>query len=187
MPITDETMKKDERALSDPFRVTETPIATSSWSAADAAYPVETIANDLTRFARNLAELDFSLKSAQDKNSKDKAALFLEMLEVVDGFERVFLNIQKKQDLVTPQMKKWIGNFRAVYRVLQDVLSQHGVTRIENLEQGFDPAWHKAVEIVSDPLRPEGTIAEEITAGYLWNDIILRKSGVAVVRHSTNE
>jgi molecular chaperone GrpE len=179
-------MKTKRDALPDPFRITETSITISSWGPNENAEPLETIAKDVTRLTRNLAELGFSFKSAQDQNSKDKAALFLEVLEVVDGFERVFLSIQKKQDQLNPQMKKWISNFRALYRMLRNVLNRHGVTRIENLDKGFDPAWHKAVETVSDVSQPEGTIVEEIKAGYLWNNFVLRISEVVVVIHSTD-
>ncbi|OGO07221.1 MAG: nucleotide exchange factor GrpE, partial [Chloroflexi bacterium RBG_13_60_13] len=86
-----------------------------------------------------------------------------------------------KEDQVTPQMRIWIGNFRTVRRLLDKVLIEQGITKIESLDRQFDPSWHRAAEVVADPSRPEGTIVEETTTGYLWRGEVLRKAEVVVV------
>ena len=80
-------------------------------------------------------------------------------------------------------MKKWIGNFRTVYRLLDKVLSEQGVTKIESLDQAFDPHWHKVVGTVVDPSKQDGTIVEETKRGYVWQNQILREAEVIVVRN----
>ena len=147
--------------------------------------PVGTIEGDIRALMKKLGEADFAL-GKQDKESQGKTKkLLLSLLDIMDSFERVFDAVHKKPDLVTKQMKKWIANFRTIHRMLRQVLSDQGVTRIENLDQGFDPQWHQVLETVNDPAQEEGAITEEVKAGYVWHGVILRKAEVMVVRHDT--
>ena len=108
-------------------------------------------------------------------------------MEVLDAFERVFRHVHSKEDLVTPQMKICFGNFSTVRRLLERVLSEQDVTRIEIVDRTFDPQWHKVAEIVVDETKPEGTIVEELKKGFLWRNQILRKAEVVVVRNAPGE
>jgi len=151
----------------------------------DDTVPMASIEGDIRGLMKKLGEADFAL-SKQEKESQDRTKkLLLSLLDIMDSFERVFDAVHNKPDLVTKQMKKWIANFRTIHRMLRQVLSDQGVTRIENLDQGFDPQWHKVLETVDDPAQEEGAITEEVKAGYVWHGVILRKAEVMVVRHDT--
>ncbi len=113
--------------------------------------------------------------------------MLIALLDVADSFDRVFRAVHAKEDQVTPQMKIWLGNFRSVRRLLEKLLTDAGVTPIENVAGRFDPAWHKAAEAIVDTERPEGMIVEELKKGYLWKGQLLRKAEVTVVRHEADE
>jgi molecular chaperone GrpE len=81
-------------------------------------------------------------------------------------------------------MKIWIGNYSTVRRLLERFLSEQGITRIEILNQTFDPQWHKVADIVADSTKPDGTITEEVKKGYVWQNQVLRKAEVVVVRNA---
>jgi molecular chaperone GrpE (heat shock protein) len=102
---------------------------------------------------------------------------------VLDAFDRVFRAVAAKPDAVTPQMNIWVGNFRAVRRLLERLLRDEGVARIETVAGEFDPRWHVVAETVVDPARASGAIVDEVKAGYVWRDAVLRKSEVIVVRN----
>lgn len=146
--------------------------------------PLEAVIGDLGALLRRVAELDLAL--TEEKRARDKATekILLQILEAIDGFERVFRAVHAKEDLVTKQMKVWLGNFRTVRRLLDNILAEHQVTPIQNLDAGFDPQWHRVMETVADPSRPDGAIAEELTRGYLRGREILRKSEVVVVKNA---
>lgn len=162
--------------------IDETPLPLVAWADRDAP-AIEVLTSDIGRLMREIAELRFSLAEAERAQEKRTERLLLQILEAIDGFERVFRAAKEKEDQVTKQMKIWLGNFRTVRRLLDNILDEQGVTPIRNLDQGFDPHWHKAVETVADPSRADGTIAEELRHGYLRGTSILRKSEVVVVNN----
>lgn len=168
------------------LEITEEPTPLYGWKSGD-RFDHRVIEEDLRSLMRRLAEVKFEQRTEREQSHKEKAKLFLAILESMDAFERIFRNIHAKQDLVTPQMKKWVGNFRTIYRMLGSLLEEQGVVRIENLEEGFDPYWHRAMETVEDVTRPHGTIVEEIRPGHLWQGQILRKADVVVVRNEGSE
>ena len=138
------------------------------------------IESDLCSLMRKVGETEYMLSQNGQRADSAMRKTLLSLLAVSDSFENVFAVVQEKQDLVTPQMKKWLGNFRTTYRLLRQALEDDGVTRIENLDAGFDPHWHTVADTVTDPSKPDGTILKEVCAGYLWRKMILRKAEVVV-------
>lgn len=149
--------------------------------AAQSASPLSVVEQDIRRLMVQLSEARTALRQNEAQYIESTKALFLELIEVLDAFERVFRNIGAKAGQVTPQMKTWIGNFRTVRRLLDKPLAEQGVVKIENLDAGFDPHWHRVAEVVGDPTKPEGTIVDEVKAGYVWRGQVLRKAEVIVV------
>ena len=147
--------------------------------------PLDAISADIGRLLREIAELKLAMTEAKRDEDKRLEKLLLEILDAIDGFERVFRAVQTKESEVTKQMKIWLGNFKTIRRMLDNILDAHGVTPIVSPEGGFDPQWHKAAETVEDPSRADGTIVEEVRKGYLRGKNILRKSEVIVVRNET--
>jgi molecular chaperone GrpE (heat shock protein) len=163
--------------------IEETPMPLAAWKDGDTASPIEAVSADVGSLLRELAELKLAAGEAKREEDKRLEKLLLEILAAIDGFERVFRAVQAKESEVTKQMKIWLGNFRTIRRLLDNILDAHGVTPIVNVDQGFDPQWHKAVETVADPSRTDGTIVEELRKGYLRGTSILRKSEVVVVKN----
>jgi molecular chaperone GrpE len=166
------------------FAITESPIPLTAWSDDDETPSLERVEREVAALLRASAESRRETTDAERTRAEDVRKLLLQVLDVEDGFERVFRSVQQKQDAVMPQMKIWIGNFRAVSKVVERMLRDSGVTAIQNLDQGFDPAWHQATETVVDPSREDGAIVEVIRKGYLWHGAILRKAEVVIVRNS---
>jgi molecular chaperone GrpE (heat shock protein) len=168
----------------DPFLIDEAPQALHGWDPTDERGPTETIEDDLRALMRSLADVRLELDEEKQGRKDEVAKLLLSIAEVLDAFDRVFRNIHQKEDQITKQMKIWVNNFRTIQRLADKIISEHGVSAIENLDQGFDPEWHRVVETVEDPGRNDGTIVAEIKRGYVWDDSILRKAEVTVVRNA---
>lgn len=178
-------MKKKVDKMSDIFEITENPLPVHGWTARDRFDRLGVIEQEVQNLMRKLAETEFSLsEQGQEYKAKTKNML-LALLEVMDAFERMFGIIESKKDQITEKTKRLVGNFRTIYRILQKILSKQAVSPIENLDKGFDPRWHKAVETISDPSKPNGTIVEERQTGYVWQNQILRETEVVVIRNST--
>jgi molecular chaperone GrpE len=104
-----------------------------------------------------------------------------DMLSVKDNLDRALAAMPEdlRQD---ERMKGLITGIEATARELDSVFQRNGVTRVESLGQPLDPHRHQAmVEIPSEEAEP-GTIVQEMQAGYMLKDRLLRPAFVGVAR-----
>ena len=151
--------------------------ASGEWGALD------TIGEDLCEIFRQAAEADVRRQDGESEHASKTERMLLSLLDVMDAFERVLGRIHSKRDELDRQVKKWVGNFRTIHRMLSQILTDCGVSRIETVEDEFDPRWHTSTDILQDPSRPDGTIVGTSRAGYFWHGKVLRKAEVSVVRN----
>jgi molecular chaperone GrpE len=103
-----------------------------------------------------------------------------DVLSVKDNLDRALAAIPDdlRQD---ERMKSLIAGIEATGRELDTVFQRNGITRVEALGQPLDPHRHQAmVEIPSDA--EPGTIVQEMQAGYMIKDRLLRPAMVGVAR-----
>jgi molecular chaperone GrpE len=103
-----------------------------------------------------------------------------DVLSVKDNLDRALAAIPDdlRQD---ERMKPLIAGIEATGRELDTVFQRNGITRVEALGQPLDPHRHQAmVEIPSDA--EPGTIVQEMQAGYMIKDRLLRPAMVGVAR-----
>ncbi|GAA4026615.1 nucleotide exchange factor GrpE [Sphingomonas rosea] len=102
-----------------------------------------------------------------------------DMLSVKDNLDRALSHIPagaREGDL-----KNFIEGIEATARELDAVFGRNGVTRVEAKGLPLDPNRHQAmIEIVSD--QPPGTVIEEMQAGYVLKDRLLRPAMVGVAK-----
>jgi molecular chaperone GrpE len=117
------------------------------------------------------ADLDNVMKrSAREKEDNVKYAsekLVLKLLPVLDSLEAA-----AKHD----------EGSKVLYMQLLDILSGEGLMPIEAKGMKFDPYRHEALIQVETKELEEGTVAEEIQKGYIFNSHVIRFSKVAVTK-----
>ena len=113
-----------------------------------------------------------SEKEKQDLSKFANSVLILNMLPVLDDFERAFSS-------VPPKMAKlsWLDGIRLIERKLWAVLQAQGVTPIKALGQPFDPQFHEAVR---QDKGKDGIVIEEVQKGYMIDDRVIRPTMVVV-------
>jgi molecular chaperone GrpE len=67
-------------------------------------------------------------------------------------------------------------------RRLDQVLLERGVVAVQRVGQPLDPRQARVVATAVDTSVAEGTVIEEVRAGFLWNDQVLRTAEVIVSR-----
>ncbi len=108
------------------------------------------------------------------------------------GFARDILsvsdNLARALEAVPEEIKneeKWKGlitGIEATNRELENVFSKHGISRIAAMGLPLDPNQHQAmVEVPTDESEP-GTIVQEMQAGYMIKDRLLRPAMVGVAK-----
>lgn len=106
-----------------------------------------------------------------------KAATIKRLLPLLDDIERAVAHIP-------PELadNPWVKGVAALPKQLDRTLSELGVTRIDALNQPFDPALHEAVQM-EDGEGEHEVVTDELRAGYKLNDdTVLRPSMVKVRR-----
>ncbi len=104
-----------------------------------------------------------------------------DILSVKDNLERALAVIPPdlRED---EKMKALVAGIEATGREIDSVFQRHGIARIEAIGQKLDPHFHQAmIELPSDEAEP-GTIVQEMQAGYMLKDRLLRPALVGVAR-----
>ena len=104
-----------------------------------------------------------------------------DMLSVKDNLDRALAAVPEelRQD---EKVKALLTGIEATSRELDSVFQRNGVVRIDALGQPLDPNRHQAmIEVPSDEAEP-GTIVQEMQAGYMFKERLLRPSLVGVAR-----
>jgi molecular chaperone GrpE len=119
-------------------------------------------------------------KDAQDARAYAATNFARDVLSVAD-------NLSRALDAIPPAMredeasKSLIVGLEATQRELMSVFERNGITRIAAMGLPLDPNQHQAmVELPSD-VEP-GTIVQEMQAGYMIKDRLLRPALVAVAK-----
>ena len=120
-------------------------------------------------------------KDAQDARAYAATPFARDILSVAD-------NITRALDAIPEDIRgedKWKGlvaGLEATARELESVFRKNGVTRIPAKGMPLDPNQHQAmIEIPSETEEP-GTIVQEMQAGYMYKDRLLRAAMVGVAK-----
>lgn len=104
-----------------------------------------------------------------------------DILSVSDNLSRAIDSVPQelRED---DKFKGLVAGIEATMRELDKVFSQHGITRIASKGLPLDPNQHQAMlEIPTDEHEP-GTVVQEMQAGYMIKDRLLRPAMVGVAK-----
>src|SRR5205823_1066744 len=103
-------------------------------------------------------------------------SLFLELLPVVDDFDRALAG-DAGVDLAG-----YRKGVELIHSKLNDLLRKHGVRPIDAVGKDFDPNLHEAVTQESNPDYRDGEVIAELQRGYRLGDRLLRPAQVKVAK-----
>lgn len=132
------------------------------------------------RYITLAAEFDnFRKRTAKEKEeleTKIKGKTLMEILGVVDNFERARTQIKPANDGEMGIHKSYQG----VYKTLVESLKRLGVSPMRPEGQPFDPTYHEAMMREYTDEHPEGTVVEQLVRGYTLGEDVLRHALVKV-------
>ncbi|MBK1988176.1 nucleotide exchange factor GrpE [Sphaerospermopsis aphanizomenoides BCCUSP55] len=115
-------------------------------------------------------------KEKEDMEVQIKRNTIMELLPVVDNFERARAHLKPQTEGEMTIHKSYQG----VYKQLVDCLKRLGVSPMRPEGQEFDPNLHEAVMREPTDEHPEGTVLEELVRGYYLGERVLRHAMVKV-------
>lgn len=105
-----------------------------------------------------------------------QAQLIMQLIALVDDFERAFENLQTK-----PELLPFITGFELTYKSFLKMLNAHQVKVIETVPGTlFNPELHEAVTQSNAPDFESGHIVAILQKGYTFKDVVLRPVKVTV-------
>lgn len=104
------------------------------------------------------------------------ADVIARLLPIMDDFERAIETVPEN-----PGDRTWLDGVLLIYRKLQTVLEQQGVTPIEaGPGTSFDPTHHQAITHEPHETYEAGAIIAEFQKGYKMDERIVRPASVRV-------
>lgn len=142
--------------------------------------------NQYDAYLRAMAEMEnLRKRTARELQQTRKFALehfARDLLPVADNLERAMTAMgQTGGEGDDPRLKTLTEGVRMVQNELSAILGRHGVTRVEAMNQPFDPNFHQAMMEMDSEQSP-GTVVMEMQPGYMLHERLLRPAMVAVAR-----
>lgn len=130
------------------------------------------------KYARLAAEYDNfrkrTIKEREQIKAKALSDAALKLLPVLDNLDRAMPLINSEKDSPLKQGVELIA------KSLNDAFEKIGITKIPAENETFDPNLHEAVMHVDDDSAGDGIIVEELQAGYMLGETVIRHSMVKV-------
>ncbi len=104
-----------------------------------------------------------------------------DMLAIKDHLERALAAVSEelRGDKVA---SNFLAGIESTARELEAAFARQGISRIKSIGEALDPHRHQAmIEVPTDDAEP-GTIVQEMQAGYMIKDRLLRPAMVGVAR-----
>ncbi len=128
---------------------------------------------------RLLADYEnFKRRASLDKEALQKYRaqnVVTNLIPVLDNFARA-LAVEAK----TEEAQTMMTGLDMIYRTFVQALEDEGLVEIQALDQEFDPNFHQAIMTGSDEDKPTGIVLEQMQAGYMLKDRVLRPAMVKV-------
>ncbi len=111
-----------------------------------------------------------------------------ESLAILDNLQRAKEAIKNDETLkINKDLDKFLENITIIEKDLISIFEKNNIKRIESQNKIFDPNFHQAMSEIEDDKSDPGTILQEIQAGYLLGERLLRPALVSVSKKKSSK
>ena len=139
------------------------------------------------KLLRSLAEIENQRKRFE-KEIKDAFEFgsfnfAKESLAILDNLGRAKLAIKNDERLKdNKDLEKFLENITIIEKDLISIFEKNRINKIDTKNKKFDPNLHQAMSEIDDLKAAPGTILQEIQAGYMLGERLLRPALVGVAK-----
>jgi molecular chaperone GrpE len=106
-----------------------------------------------------------------------------ESLSILDNLQRAKLAIKNDENLKeNKDLDKFLENMTIIEKDLVAIFEKNRIKKIDTQNKKFNPNLHQAMTEIEDESSETGSILQEIQAGYMLGERLLRPSLVAVAK-----
>ena len=111
-----------------------------------------------------------------------------ESLAILDNLQRAKVAIKNDETLkINKDLDKFLENITIIEKDLISIFEKNNIKKIDSQNKKFDPNFHQAMSEVEDDKADPGTILQEIQAGYLLGERLLRPALVSVSKKKSSK
>ncbi len=111
-----------------------------------------------------------------------------ESLAILDNLQRAKDAIKNDEKLKNNKdLDKFLENINIIEKDLISIFEKNRIKKIETNEKKFDPNFHQAMTEVEDDNKNPGIILNEVQAGYMLGDRLLRPALVSVSKKKASK
>jgi molecular chaperone GrpE len=111
-----------------------------------------------------------------------------ESLAILDNLQRAKEAIKNDAQLkVNKDLDRFLENIIIIEKDLVSIFDKNGIKKIDAQNNKFDPNIHQAMSEIEDEKAEVGTVLQEIQAGYMIGERLLRPALVSVSKKKTSE
>ena len=145
------------------------------------------------------ATFEQELKGARAESQESRRALLRPLLlELLDLHDRLAAGLRQPTTAPSRWLDRWWRwrpaepdswreGFRMTQRRLEHILAERLVMRIELMGQRFDPHLGRVIGTSHETGVEAGIVVDEVRAGFLWGDELLRPAEVIVTQAEKKE
>ena len=144
------------------------------------------------KLLRSLAEIE-NQRRRFEKEIKDAFEFGFfnfakESLAILDNLQRAKEAIKNDEKLKeNKDLDKFLDNISIIEKDLISIFEKNNIKKIDTNNNKFDPNIHQAMSEIEDEKTETGTVLQEIQAGYMLGDRLLRPSLVSVSKKKTSK
>ena len=152
----------------------------------------ERLAESEDKLLRSLAEIE-NQRRRFEKEIKDAFEFgsfnfAKESLAILDNLGRAKLAIKNDETFKeNKDVDKFLSNITIIEKDLTNIFEKNRITKIETKNKKFDPNIHQAMSEIEDENAEAGSVIQEIQAGYMMGERLLRPSLVSVSKKKTKK
>ena len=106
-----------------------------------------------------------------------------ENLAILDNLQRAKEAIKNDEKLkVNKDLDKFLDNINIIEKDLISIFERNRIKKIDSKNKKFDPNFHQAMSEIEDDKAEPGSIIQEIQAGYMLGERLLRPALVSVAK-----
>ena len=106
-----------------------------------------------------------------------------ESLAILDNLQRAKIAIKSDENLKeNKDLDKFLENITIIEKDLVSIFEKNRIKKIDTKDQKFNPNFHQAISEIEDDKAEAGTILQEIQAGYMLGERLLRPALVGVAK-----
>ena len=139
------------------------------------------------KLLRSLAEIENQrrrfekeIKDAFEFGSFNFAKENLATLDNLQRAKEAIKNDEKLKD--NKDLDKFLENINIIEKDLISIFERNRIKKIDSKNKKFDPNFHQAMSEIEDDKAEPGTIIQEIQAGYMLGERLLRPALVSVAK-----